>query len=352
MDKRAILLLLIPTLFTSTFYSQEYSKDFPERPISELFSDSTIMPISLTYSNKDIKKETNDSTYITTYLRYKDDNTDWDSLEVRLRRRGNFRLKNCYYVPLKIKIKKKKAKESAFEGHKNLKLVLPCLIQRDNNDNVIKEYLAYKLYEIISPYHFKTRLVEVNYEEDKGKKIKEHNIKGFLVEDDKHVAQRMGGRVIKTHIHPLNHTPKESIRNAFFQFMIGNTDYSTAYLHNCELILREGEIIPVPYDFDMAGMVNTSYATVSQINNEKLQIEDVTDRMYRGFKRNPNLMIEVKLEYLKNRSEILGEIENHKIFFENNDEYAATYDYVEDFFDILANDKRFEREIMEMARTE
>lgn len=351
MDKRAILIILFSAFYISDSFSQEYNKEFPQRPISELFSEKEIMPISLRYSNKDIKKETNDSTYITTYLKYKADRPEWDSLEVRLRRRGHFRLKNCYYAPIKVKIKKKKSLETAFQGHKNLKLVLPCLTQRDMNDNVMKEYLAYKLYEIVSPYHFKTRLVEVNYEEDRGKKIKFHELKGFLVEDDKHVADRIGGKVIQTYIHPLNHAPKESVRNAFFQFMIGNTDYSTAYLHNCELILREGEIIPVPYDFDMAGMVNTSYATVSQINNEKLIIEDVTDRMYRGFKRNPNLLIEVRLEFIENKTSILGEIEAHKEYFENKDEYNSVYDYVDGFFDILINEKRFQSEILDMVRT-
>ncbi|MCH4822211.1 hypothetical protein ML462_03410 [Gramella lutea] len=351
MDKRAILIILICSFYFSYSYSQEYNKDFSQRPISELFSEQEIMTISLRYSNKDIKKETNDSTFISTYLKYKTGSPAWDSLEVRLRKRGQFRLKNCYYAPLKLKIKKKKSLETTFQGHKNLKLVLPCLAQRDMNDNVMKEYLAYKLYEIISPYHFKTRLVEINYEEDRGKKIKPHELKGFLVEDDKHVAERIGGKVIQTFIHPLNHAPKESVRNAFFQFMIGNTDYSTAYLHNCELILREGEIIPVPYDFDMAGMVNTSYATVSQINDEKLIIEDVTQRMYRGFKRNPNLLREVRLEFIENKTAILDEIEAHKEYFENNGEYDSVYDYIEGFFEILTNEKRFQSEILDMVRT-
>ena len=351
MDKRTILVILIFTFLNSSLFSQDNPKDLPQRAISELFSDTVIMPISLTYSNKDIKKETNDSTYINTYLRYQEDGEIWDSLEVRLRRRGHFRLENCYYAPIKIKIKKKEAMETVFEGHKNLKLVLPCLTQRDMNDNVMKEYLAYKLYQIISPYHFKTRLVDVDYEEDKGKKIKEHQIKGFLIEDDKHVADRIGGKVLNTYIHPLNHMPRESVRNAFFQFMIGNTDFSTAYLHNCKLILREGDIIPVPYDFDMAGMVNTSYATISHINDDKPDIEDVTQRLYRGFKRNPNLLQEVRLEFLDKKAEILGTISGNKEFFENNDEYNAVYDYIEDFFDIIVNEKKFQSEILDMVRT-
>ena len=37
--------------------------------------------------------------------------------------------------------------------------------EKDRNDNVIKEYIAYKLYEQISPYHFNTRLVNIELTE-------------------------------------------------------------------------------------------------------------------------------------------------------------------------------------------
>ncbi len=349
MDKRTILYTVILFLFVFVSFSQDIDKKLPEN-LSALFLDDEIMQISLRYSNKDIKKVTNDSTFITTYLKFEDAEENWDSLEVRLRRRGNFRLKNCYYAPIKIKIRKKDCKNTPFEGHKNLKLVLPCLLERSKNDNIIKEYLAYKLYEIVSPYHFKTKMVELNFEEIRGKGIKNHQLKGFLVEDDKHVAKRIGGRVLESKTHPLNQLPLESVRNAFFQFMIGNTDYSNAYQHNSKLIFLEGQIIPVPYDFDMSGMVNTSYATVSQINNEQLDIDNVKHRIYRGFQRAPHLFTEVRLEFLANRLAILSEIEKCKAFFENERTYTTTLEYIDEFFEVLMNDSKFEKNILSVAR--
>ena len=349
MDKRTILLLLILILILDNSFSQEHKKELPLE-VSPLFINDDIMPVSIKYSNKDIKKVTNDSTFITTYLRYEGEDLSSDSLQVRLRKRGNFRLNNCYFAPVKVKIKKKKAKNTLFEGHKNLKLVLPCLLERSKNDNIIKEYLAYKLYEIVSPYHFRTKLLEVNLEEVKGKGIKNHQIKGFLVEDDKHVAGRTGGRIIKSKIHPLNQLPLASVRNAFFQFMIGNTDFSTTYRHNCKLLFLEGNIIPVPYDFDMAGMVNTSYATVSQINNEQLQIEDVKERMYRGFQREPELFSEVRNEFIANKSVIISTIKKYEAHFENERSFKNTMDYIEEFYEVLLNDKKFEQNILKVAR--
>ena len=350
MDKRILLIILIHALLFNFSYSQKYNAGLPES-LSELFSTDTVMPVSLRYSNKDIKKVTNDSVFLYTYLKFENRLKQWDSLEVRLRKRGNFRLNNCYFVPLKVKLKKKEAINTPFEGHKNLKMVLPCLTQRDKNDNVIKEYLAYKLYEIVSPYHFKTRLADLNYEEIKSSQIKVHQLKSIFVEDDKHLAKRMGGKVLESNIHPLNHLPLESVRNSFFQFMIGNTDFSNAYQHNTKLIFLEGAIIPIPYDFDMAGMVNTSYATVSQINNEKLKIEKVTHRLYRGFKREPELFNTVRLEFLANRLALLHEIQKCESLFEDEREYLATLSYIEAFFDILINDKKYEKEILAVART-
>ena len=53
-----------------------------------------------------------------------------------------------------------------------MKLVLPCRTDDEKNDNILKEYLAYKVYELVSPYHFKTRRVNIEFTEPKGKKEK------------------------------------------------------------------------------------------------------------------------------------------------------------------------------------
>lgn len=351
MSNFAILSILLPSFFfINISIAQDSIRDLPNKS-SELFINNKVMHISLRYSNKDIKKETNDSTFITTFLKYKEEGPNWDSLEVRLRKRGNYRLKNCYYAPIKVKINKKESNNTLFDSHKNLKLVLPCLLQGGSNDEVVKEYLAYKLYEVVSPYHFKSKLVHLSYEEIKGKKIKSHEIFGILIEDDKHLAKRVGGKILKNKAHPLNQVPLECVRNAIFQYMIGNTDYSTAYQHNIKLLFLEKNIIPVPYDFDMCGLVNTSYATVSQINDNQLSIENVRQRLFRGFKRDPKIFDEVRLEFLENRSAILGVLKECELLFENRSDYVSTVQYIEEFFEVLLNDKKFEKEIVAKGRT-
>jgi hypothetical protein len=319
--------------------------------VSKLFSSDTVIHIKLNYANKVVKKSTNDSTYLNMDLSYQVGGDEWKNLPVRVRSRGNNRLKNCYFVPIKIKIKKEDYKGTLFKGNKELKLVLPCLTERAGDDYLLKELLAYKLFELVSPYHYKTRLLNITLSEPKGKNIKVHKIKGFFIEDIKKVADRHGGNVLKRNVHPMQQDALSSVQNAFFQFMIGNTDFSTAYQHNEKLLFVENSSIPVPYDFDMSGLCDTSYSVVSQVGNEVLPITEVTQRMYRGFKRDNEVMFEIRNQFLENKSKILALIDSYKGHFENPKEYVRCTAYIKDFFDVLANDSKFEKEILNSART-
>jgi len=69
-----------------------------------------------------------------------------------------------------------------FEGNKKLKLVLPCDYGKGSNDLILKEYLCYRLYEHITPYSFKTRLVNIELTEQREKKNRNFSIKGILIE--------------------------------------------------------------------------------------------------------------------------------------------------------------------------
>jgi hypothetical protein len=66
-----------------------------------------------------------------------------------------------------------------------------------------------------------------------------------------------------------------------FQYFIGNTDWSIYALHNMELVTQQetGSFIPVAFDFDFSGVINTNYATP----DPKLSIQRVRDRLFRGY---------------------------------------------------------------------
>jgi hypothetical protein len=348
MKKQLFLILFL--LLTHPSISQNIESSNTSEQVTKLFRNQEMLQVKLGFSNKDIKKKTNDSTYISTEISYLADDEMWKTFEVELRVRGYFRKKTCYFPPIKIRISKSAGKNTLFEGNKKLKLVLPCSTQKSKNDYIVKEYMAYKLYEIISPYHFNTRITSIAFIETKGSKIKTHDLKGIFIEDDKKIAKRYGGKILDRSINPMSQDPISSVRNAFFQFMIGNNDFSTYAPHNEKLMAIDQKIVPIPYDFDLSGLVNASYAVVSVINDEPLT-SSVTERLYRGFKRDLNIIQQVRQEFIDNKTKLLEIVDSTEPFFENPKALSEAKKFLSDFFDIMEDDGRFNKEIIENLRT-
>lgn len=320
---------------------------------TQLFRDTVPLLVRLEYSNRDLLRETNDSTYMETVLHYKDGQAPWDSIPVRIRARGNYRKENCFLAPIKIKIKKKKAKGTLFEGNKELKLVYPCYDSNAARDYVLKEYLAYRFYAQMTPFHFKTRRWEVAYTDQRKRNDKTYQLEAFVIEDIDRVAERNRGNKLKRTVHPLQQDDSTSVQNDFFQFLIGNTDFSTAYQHNEKLVFVNGRhAIPVPYDFDMSGWVNTHYAVVSEIQDEKLGIDKVTERLFRGFKRSPEVFQAIRQEYLNRQAQLFGCLKAHETEFLNPDSYQECRQFLAEFYAVLRDDTAFREQILDRARTQ
>src|SRR5215467_1351851 len=138
----------------------------------KLFKDSKPLDIALRVSIKQVKDNTGDTVYEAHVLNYRNSSGTYDSVNAELKTRGKFRLRECYFPPLTVKFKKEDIKGTIFEGNKNLKLVMPCKTQSESNDLIVKEFLCYKLYEILTPYCFRTRLVNIDFTEEQKKKVK------------------------------------------------------------------------------------------------------------------------------------------------------------------------------------
>ena len=347
---KALFIFIGLLTFCTLAYPQDIQESEDKITLTPLFSREEPLSIKLRYSNKELRRDTNDSTYLESVLEYADADQEWKALDVKIRARGNFRRENCYFPPVKFKIKKKKAKGTVFEGNKELKLVIPCRL-KNSQDYVLKEYLAYKLYEVITPFHFKTRPVSMQLTEIKGKKEKSHTLMGFFIEDIDRVAERHGAKKLKRSVHPLQQDNICSVQNDFFQYMIGNTDFSVAYQHNEKLIFLAGrKAIPIPYDFDMSGLVDANYAVVSQIQNQSLNITKVTERLYRGFKRNEDVYEFIRQDFLGKKNQMLDIVDSFENKFKDPDHFKRARKFIEDFFVVLYNEEKFQREILAAAR--
>ena len=310
-----------------------------------LFSNKKPLKIKLNYSNKNLNKNTNDSTFIKSKLIFFEKKKNKE-IQVSLRARGNFRRKHCYFTPVKIKIKKSDALNTIFSDNRTLKLVLPCKNNRDKNDNILKEFIAYKIYEIISLYYFKTRRLEVDYTNQKNNKGINYNLAGFLIEDDDKVAKRFDGKIVKRKISPLAMDDFNSVNLSFFNFLIGNTDFSSAHQHNGKLLFYEKKIIPIPYDFDLTGWVKPKYG-LGITNRLGYSFEE---RNYIGFKRGKNIYSKVRNHYLRLKEKIFNTVELYESEFEYKKSYNLMMDYLIGFYEILEDDKLYDNLIISEAK--
>jgi hypothetical protein len=314
--------------------------------VSELFLSSEPINIQVTGSVKSIKKNTNDSTFVTRKFRYEESPNKWTEVPTEARTRGNFRLKYCYFPPIKLKFNKEDVQSTIFKGNKALKLVFPCQTSKNKNELVRKEYLCYKFYEILGPHHFKTRLANISLTEVSKKKPRQYELLGFFVEDNSAVGKRGNAKLVELKVGPQAFEEANTVRNDYFQYMIGNADWSAIYQHNSNVLLADGKYIPLPYDFDMSGFVDAHYA---HQNAPTLGTGNPRDRVYRGFCKSPAVMEEIRQEFLGKESAIHGLINEQQKFFQKA-ELDDMHSYLEGFFKILKKDDLFQEQIMKTCR--
>ncbi|NNF36962.1 MAG: hypothetical protein HKN68_22860 [Saprospiraceae bacterium] len=201
-----------------------------------------------------------------------------DSIKVRTR--GNFRRQksNCKLPPLTLNFNNDSlGATSLFKGQTKLKLVLPC----QGEKYVIREYLVYKLYNLINEYSFKVRLVRLTMYDTQKNKTYDPSY-AFIIEDEDKMAARVDARLLKRDGIKPGYIESENFHKmAVFAYMIGNTDWSIQYRHNIKIIYPEriGKLVSVPYDFDLVGMVDAPYALPAQ----ELRMRSVKQRRYRGY---------------------------------------------------------------------
>jgi len=323
---------------------------FAQAGVDSIFDIQTPLSIGLTLSIKQVGGSRDDTAYLAHVLYYYNESGNKDSIPMGLKARGNFRLQQCYFPPLKMKLAKKDAKNTLFKGNKKIKLVLPCHNGSDNNELILREYLCYKLYEAFTPYSFKTRLVNIDLTELRNRnKTKSFKLKGILVEDVDKAAKRLNAKEIKANVPSTSLDDTNALRFDLFQFMIANTDWSKTYQHNSKLIYEKPNYVPLPYDFDMSGLVDAPYAVVSQVNGQELPINSVTERYYRGNCRSAETTDFVRKEYLSKKDRLLSVPDIVKGQLPDK-EISNIKNYLKEFFEVLENDRMFEQDIVDRCR--
>ena len=217
-----------------------------------------------------------------------------DPLPVQLSLRGITRRQRdvCQFPPLRVVFSQTPAAGSLFAGQRKLKLVTHCRASEGFQQYVLLEYATYRLYNQLTPLSIRARLARIDYVDGSGRSIASRV--GFFLEDIDDVGRRNGMREAKVgaRIPVPRLSPADAARVGVFEYMIGNLDWAMQAgpagddcCHNSQLVGVDGgasaSLVPVPYDWDFSGLVDTPYAVAP----DGINVSSVRQRRYRGFCR-------------------------------------------------------------------
>ncbi len=276
-----------------------------------------------------------------------------ETLPVALSTRGMVRRlkQTCSFPPLSVVFTEKPAKTSIFHKQKRLKLVTHCQSPERNQQYVLLEYAAYRLYGALTPESFNVRLANIDYVDEDGRPIITRL--GFFIEEIDDVARRNGQKRLRgaKHISPSQLDPAAAARFAVFQYMISNLDWAMTVnapgldcCHNSRLVGAKGStagLITIPYDFDYSGLVDTPYA----LPPEGVSVPNVRVRRYRGFCQYNEQAQAFAARLLARRSELLGIVDRTPQLNDASREKAAHY--LGEFFDEISSPAK----VAEMLKT-
>ena len=239
------------------------------------------------------------------------------------------------FPPLRFNFKKDQVAGTPFEGQDKLKLVTPCKKGDRSKADVMEEYAAYRIFGLLTDISFRVRLVNITFN-DTDDRIHEkfRQSYGFLIESQDQLVMRVGGSLSEIPAVSLKRIDEKQAALLYvYQYLIGNTDWSFVAAdgdenccHNVNLIKVGDKQFPVPYDFDLAGIVNASYARP----DPSLKIKKVRMRLYRGFCTDPGVLRNA-LTAITSREVEVKEIINHLPQLTAK-EKAKQIDYLDKFF--------------------
>jgi hypothetical protein len=309
--------------------------------------DESVVDMTLTTDIKKMQSEKGEEVYqpAAVTLRFTDSTVIEENIQVAPR--GHFRREFCNIPPIMMNFRNAGSPRLASLG--KLKLVIGCGTNGNDEQLVLKEYLAYKIYNLLEEKSFRVRLLRVNYKDSRGK-VRPFTQYAFLLEDDNDMASRNNCIKKPKATYATESTNRDLMTKvAVFEYLISNGDWSVPNNHNIRLIYnKENQYeLPyaVPYDFDHSGFVNASYATP----NELLGTESVTERVYRGFPRNMEELQKTLDIFRAKKTDIMNLVSKFELLTSRNRKEIS--DYINEFYDIINDRRKVQTIFIDNART-
>ncbi len=266
---------------------------------------------------------------------------------IEVRPRGKYRRKVAEIPPLKIKFKKKDLKAEGLDTLNEVKLVLPCFDNELGDELIVKEYIAYRMFEKLTGASVRARLIRLTLRDTHVEKSKKTML-AILVEDEEETVARLNGQVVDQYgIHVDSLMTNQAALVAMFEYMIGNTDWDISMMRNVRLIRSSdntGKVLVVPYDFDFSGLVSAPYSSPAS----ETGLKTVRDRflMSNGLKQDA---LKRAAKMLRSAKKDLYDLCDSKYLSSTTKQQMA--DYLDTFFNQIESSDEIPQ-VLKMAPTD
>lgn len=348
-------LIAMPTVFSVSMYVvmlaavllAQLSKANDSDP---LFESNELLELTLHAPVRRINKVRDSSLRYPSTLSYRAADGKTVNLDVNVKVRGKNRLRKnvCKFPPLRIIFDKAQTAGTIFQNQKKLKLVTQCdPVSRAYEHYLLNEFLAYRILNEITPRSFRVRLARISYRDIDSSKSRSNF--GFFVEHKKRLAKRLGTKLLRIEQTSAADLDSSHLnQTSLFQLMIGNVDWSATSgdgsrecCHNYKLFEREGaDILSIPYDFDLSGLVNAKYARP----DIEMGLKTVRDRRYRGYCRNNDFLEDNIKLFNDKKSAIIDLYQGFRYLPERRKKSGISY--IGGFYKIINAPKRIRRVIL------
>lgn len=336
----AAIVLFLPMFAAS---AQDNNEPDPLFASDEIIDVEIEAPFGLLISERPDEEE------VAGKFRYTADDGSLVEFDVAVRTRGRLRRtkKVCRFPPLRLNFKKSEVKDSLFDKQDRLKVVTHCRKKQRYEQAVISEYLAYRIFNLLSDASYRVRLLRVTYTyTDEERQVRSYAI---LIEHKDRVGKRLNAKTLQIDRAMILDLRRTDLNLAsVFQFFIGNTDFSPVAsapgedcCHNQVLFAREGEPhYTIPYDFDQSGLVNAPHAAP----NPRFNLKSTRERLYRGRCMNNDYLPATLKLFNDKRGAIEALIRNQQDLTKVTARLMQSY--VKQFYDLINSPRRLNREIV------
>lgn len=228
-----------------------------------------------------------------------------ERFEAKISPRGKSRREYCSFPPLWLDLPRKSLDGTVLENQNKLKLVTHCSPRLSSRGYLAAEFLAYRILNLLTEASFRVRAMPVTYvDTDSGE---EEQYPAFVIEHKKRLAKRLGAEVMDVErVELAQLDPQATSIVAVFQYLVSNYDFSLvagpegdACCHNAVPFLLGQQVVGVPYDFDITGLVNPPYAGAPSP-----RVKSVTQRVYRGYCQHNDALPAAAAEVAGRKAEI------------------------------------------------